>query len=119
MFGDVSSGQWYTKAVAWAAENGIVNGYSNGNFGPNDPITREQLATILYRYTKFKSGSVEASRNYLNSFSDAGQVSAYAVEAMNWAVAGGLINGSGDKLMPTARASRAQVAAIIHRYLEG
>ena len=119
MFGDVSSGQWYTKAVAWAAENGIVNGYSNGNFGPNDPITREQLATILYRYTKFKSGSVEASRNYLNSFSDAGQVSTYAVEAMNWAVAGGLINGSGDKLMPTARASRAQVAAIIHRYLEG
>ena len=119
MFGDVSSGQWFTKAVAWAAENGIVNGYSNGNFGPNDPITREQLATILYRYTKFKSGSVEASRNYLNRFSDAGQVSAYAVEAMNWAVAGGLINGSGDKLMPTARASRAQVAAIIHRYLEG
>ena len=119
MFGDVSGGQWYTKAVAWAAENGIVNGYSNGNFGPNDPITREQLATILYRYTKFKSGSVEASRNYLNSFSDAGQVSTYAVEAMNWAVAGGLINGSGDKLMPTARASRAQVAAIIHRYLEG
>ncbi len=119
MFGDVSGGQWYTSAVAWAAENGIVNGYSNGNFGPNDPITREQLATILYRYTKFKSGNVETSRDYLNSFSDAGQVSAYAVDAMNWAVAGGLINGSNGKLMPTARASRAQVAAIIHRYLEG
>ena len=119
MFGDVSGGQWYTSAVAWAAENGIVNGYSNGNFGPNDPITREQLATILYRYTKFKSGNVETSRDYLNSFSDAGQVSAYAADAMNWAVAGGLINGSNGKLMPTARASRAQVAAIIHRYLEG
>ena len=119
MFGDVSGGQWYTSAVAWAAGNGIVNGYSNGNFGPNDPITREQLATILYRYTKFKSGNVETSRDYLNSFSDAGQVSAYAADAMNWAVAGGLINGSNGKLMPTARASRAQVAAIIHRYLEG
>ena len=117
MFGDVSSSQWYTKAVAWAAENGIVNGYSNGNFGPNDPITREQLATILYRYTKFKGGNVETSRNYLSKFTDGDTVSEYAVDAMNWAVACGLINGTGDKLMPTARASRAQVAAIIHRYL--
>ena len=117
MFGDVSSSQWYTKAVAWAAENGIVNGYSNGNFGPNDPITREQMAAILYRYTKFKGGNVETSRNYLSKFTDGDTVSEYAVDAMNWAVACGLINGTGDKLMPTARASRAQVAAIIHRYL--
>ena len=75
------------------------------------------MAAILYRYTKFKGGNVETSRNYLSKFTDGDTVSEYAVDAMNWAVACGLINGTGDKLMPTARASRAQVAAIIHRYL--
>ena len=116
-FTDVESGRWYTEAVAWAAAKDIVNGYGNGKFGPNDPVTREQLAAILYRYTAYKGESTAAVSGNLNRFTDAASVSNYAVDAMNWAVGEGLINGSGDKLMPKSNATRAQVAAIIHRYL--
>ena len=118
-FTDVDSGLWYTKAVAWAASKDIVNGYGNGKFGPNDFVTREQLAAILYRYTAYKGESTAAVSGNLNHFTDTASVSAYAVDAMNWAVGEGLINGSGDKLMPRDNATRAQVAAIIHRYLAG
>ena len=118
-FTDVDSGLWYTKAVAWAASKDIVNGYGNGKFGPNDLVTREQLAAILYRYTAYKGESTAAVSGNLNHFTDTASVSAYAVDAMNWAVGEGLINGSGDKLMPRDNATRAQVAAIIHRYLAG
>lgn len=108
---------WFGEAVEWAAKNGIVKGYDNGNFGPYDAITREQLAAILFRYAGFKGYDVSA-RADLSKFTDADSVSAYAVEAMQWAVAEGLINGANGALMPQASATRAQVAAIIRRFLE-
>ena len=118
-FTDVEHGRWYTKAVAWAASKDIVNGYGGGKFGPNDPVTREQLTTILYRYTAYKGESTAAFSGNLNRFKDAASVSNYAVDAANWAVGEGLVNGSGDLFMPKSNATRAQVAAIIHRYLAG
>ena len=118
-FNDVESGRWYTGAVAWAAEKEIVKGYGNGKFGPNDPVTREQLAAILYRYTQYKGWSTAAASGNLDGFKDAASVSSYAVDAMNWAVDEGLLKGANNKLSPKSNATRAQVAAIIHRYLKG
>ena len=118
-FNDVESGRWYTGAVAWAAEKEIVKGYGNGKFGPNDPVTREQLAAILYRYTQYKGWSTTAASGSLKGFADAASVSSYAVDAMNWAVDEGLLKGANNKLSPKSNATRAQVAAIIHRYLKG
>ena len=118
VFTDADSGMWYGKAVAWAAANGIVNGYGSGRFGPNDPVTREQLAAILYRYTAYRKASTASNGDNLASFSDLGTVSGYALESMNWAVGAGLLKGANGKLDPKANATRAQVAAIIHRYLE-
>ena len=118
-FNDVESGRWYTGAVAWAAEKEIVKGYGNGKFGPNDPVTREQLAAILYRYTQYKGWSTTAASGNLDGFKDAASVSSYAVDAMNWAVDEGLLKGANNKLSPKSNATRAQVAAIIHRYLKG
>ena len=118
-FTDVDANEWYGAPVAWAAENGIVTGYSETTFGPNDPVTREQLAAILYRYAVYKGMSAVTLEQNLSRFTDADQISAYAVPAMNWAVGKGLINGADGKLSPKASATRAQVAAIIHRYLEG
>ena len=117
-FTDVAAGKWFAKAVAWAAANGIVNGYGSGLFGPNDPVTREQLAAILYRYAVYGGMTAVTLEENLGSFADTAQLSAYAIQAMNWAVGKGLINGSGSNLVPKAQATRAQVAAIIHRYLE-
>ena len=117
-FTDVAAGKWFAKAVAWAAANGIVNGYGSGLFGPNDPVTREQLAAILYRYAVYGGMTAVTLEENLGSFADTVQLSAYAIQAMNWAVGQGLINGSGSNLVPKAQATRAQVAAIIHRYLE-
>lgn len=117
-FTDVAAGKWFAKAVAWAAANGIVNGYGSGLFGPNDPVTREQLAAILYRYAVYGGMTAVTLEENLGSFADTAQLSAYAIQAMNWAVGQGLINGSGSNLVPKAQATRAQVAAIIHRYLE-
>lgn len=114
-FADVPAGQYYTDAVAWAAKNGIVSGYTNGNFGPNDPITREQMAAILYRYT----GSPASSGMVLSEFTDADQISGYATDAMRWAVGNGLIAGTGNQaLSPKSGASRAQVATILMRFSE-
>ena len=118
-FTDVDIAQWYGKAVVWAADNGIVTGYSDTAFGPNDPVTREQLAAILYRYAVYRGMTAVTLEDNLGGFADADQISSYAIPAMNWAVGKGLINGSGSTLAPKAQATRAQVAAIIHRYLEG
>ena len=117
-FTDVAAGKWFAKAVAWAAANGIVNGYGDSLFGPNDPVTREQLAAILYRYTAYCKASTTMNGDNLASFTDLSTVSGYALESMNWAVGEKLLKGANSKLDPKANATRAQVAAIIHRYLE-
>ncbi len=119
-FTDVESGSWYEKAVTWAAENGIVNGYGEGIFGPSDPVTREQLAAILYRYSNFKGidTTVEAEE-ILKNFTDAHEISSYALDPMKWAVDRGLINGmTTTTLAPTSTALRSQAAAIFHRFCE-
>lgn len=115
-FTDVSADQYYSDAVAWASANNIVNGYGDGTFGPNDPITREQLAAILYRYMQYKGYATEATGD-ISEFTDGSQVSSYAVEAMNWAVGVGLISGVGNNtLAPKDIATRAQVAMILMRF---
>lgn len=117
-FADVPSGQWYTDAVAWAAANDIVNGYSDTEFGPNDSITREQMAAILYRYASFKGYDVTATTS-LSDYTDAAQISGYATTAMQWANAEGLITGvTNTELYPTGNATRAQVATIFMRFCE-
>lgn len=116
-FSDVAAGKYYDDAVIWAVANKIVSGNGNGKFGPEDPITREQMAAILYRYASFKGYDVSA-RADLSAFSDADSVSAYAKDAMAWANAKGLIQGYGTKLTPKSNALRAQMAAIIQRFLE-
>ncbi len=111
-FADVPDGQWYTDAVIWAAKEKIVNGMSETTFAPNDSITREQIATILYRY----AGSPKVSGD-LDQFSDASDVSTYALDAMVWAVKEGIIGGMNGKLAPKDNATRAQIATILYRYL--
>ena len=110
-------GTWCSKAVGWATANGIVNGYSDDVFAPNEAITREQMAAILYRFAAFKGVDVSAGGE-LSGFADLCDVSAYALNAMSWAVGNGILNGNNGKLMPTAGADRAQVAAILHRCIE-
>lgn len=116
-FSDVRSGSYYEKAVAWAAANGIVTGTGSTSFSPDVKVTREQLAAILYRYAQYKKLDTDAGAK-LDSFSDAGNVSGYASEALSWAVSEGLINGASGRLMPKGDATRAQVAAILHRFVE-
>lgn len=117
-FDDVAEGQYYTDAVKWASENGIVGGYGNGKFGPNDPITREQMAAILYRYAQIYAYDTSVSGS-IAAFADGDQVSTYAVEAMKWAVGMGFISGTtGNRLDPTGTATRAQIAAILSRFCE-
>ena len=116
-FSDVPNGQWYTKAVAWAAENGIVNGIGNSRFDPDGKITREQVAAILFRYAEMKE--IETSkRGDLSTFPDGSKVGSWAETAMQWAVAEGIINGSDGKLLPQGSATRAQVATILMRFIE-
>ncbi len=117
VFNDVVKGEWYADAVEWASANEIVTGYGNGKFGPNDPVTREQLSAILYRYAVYQGMTAVNLAENLTGFHDANTVSSYAVQAMNWAVGEGLINGSNGKLRPQDHATRAEVAAIIHRFL--
>lgn len=117
-FSDVADGQWYAGAVNWAAANSIVNGYSSEKFGPNDTVTREQLAAILYRYAGTK-GIDRGAAEDLSAFSDRTDVSSYAVDAMKWAVDSGLIMGMGDGVLsPRGSATRAQAAAILMRLCE-
>lgn len=115
-FEDMTSSDWYGSAVAWAAANGIVSGYSSTAFGPNDPITREQMAAILLRYAQFKGCDVTA-RADLSGYKDVGQISGYALTAMQWAGGEGLISGvSADLLAPQGSATRAQVAQILMQF---
>lgn len=118
-FTDVADDAWYTKAVIWAANNGIVNGVAKNVFAPDASITREQIAAMLYRY----AGAEAAKEDKLSAFPDAAKVSDWAKEALNWAVASGLINGVADangtaSLEPQATATRAQIATILMRWLE-
>ena len=116
-FSDVQYNGYYEDAVTWAAGNGIVNGTSTTMFSPNANVTREQMAAILYRYAQYKKYNTAASSS-LNGFTDYATVSGYAVTPMQWSVAEKLVNGSAGKLMPTGNATRAQVAAILHRFVE-
>ncbi len=111
-FVDVPAGQWYTNAIIWAADRKIVNGVSDTEFAPNAPITREQIATILCRYEGAEKDTCD-----LSAYLDAGNVSNYANDAMQWAVKHGLINGVDGRLLPRENASRAQIATILMRYL--
>lgn len=117
-FSDVPGDTWFSDAVAWASSQGIVDGYDDDLFGPYNSLTREQLATILYRYAKWSGRSTYAPTDALTGFADADKVSSYALDAMRWAVYTGLMQGSENGLEPQSSASRAQVAAIIHRFLD-
>lgn len=116
-FSDVKLNSYYEDAVTWAADNGIVNGTGTTTFSPNANVTREQMAAILYRYAQYKQYGTTASAG-LNGFSDAAKVSTYAKAPLSWAVAEKLVNGSEGRLLPTGNATRAQVAAILHRFVE-
>lgn len=117
-FTDVAAGQYYAKAVAWASANGVVNGYGDGRFGPDNPITREQMAVILRGYAQLQGRDVTA-RADLSGYRDAGQISAYARDAVAWASARGLINGTTTTtLTPGGTATRAQAAVILKGFCE-
>ena len=118
-FTDVEDGTWYTNAVVWAAQNGIVNGVGDDTFAPGNDLTREQLVTILYRYAESKGYDVSASAD-LAGYPDGEEIQAYAREAMAWAVAENIIRGmEDDTLKPAGNASRAQIATILMRFCEG
>ncbi len=117
-FKDVSAGgQYYSSAVAWAARNNIVNGYEDGRFGPNDNVTREQIAAILYRYAAYKQFDTTVTGS-ISNFSDAAKVSSWAKTAIGWAVGEGLMNGDNGALRPQGNATRAEIAALLMRYSE-
>ena len=118
-FTDVEAGAWYANAVAWAAANDIVNGTSATTFAPNSPITREQMATMLYRFAQYKGMDAVTLQEHLTGYPDGDQVSDYAIPAMNWAVGQGLIAGmENGTLVPQGSATRAQVATILMRFCE-
>ena len=117
-FSDVKPGAYYEKAVIWASQNGIVSGYTDGTFRPDAPVTREQLASILYRYTLYRGQDVSAGETTsLTGYGDAQAVSSYALPAMRWACGTGILQGANGKLNPSGLATRAQLAAMLHRYL--
>ncbi len=117
-FSDVAADSWYADAVSWASSEGVVGGYGNGLFGPNDPITREQLASMLCRFSQY-SGADTSTRGDVTSFNDAASISAWAQEPVQWAVGEGLLGGFEDNtLRPQGQATRAQVAALLQRFCE-
>ena len=117
-FTDVEAGKWYADAITWTAENGIFAGYGKDKFGPDDPITREQLAAIFYRYADYKGYDLTVKGN-LDKFKDADKITDYAETAMGWAVGSGLMKGkSGNLLDPQGTATRAEIAAMLHRFIE-
>ena len=117
-FADVPEGAWFAEAIRWAVSAGIVSGYDASSFGPDDGVTREQLAAILYRYASPRRETAFSGKEDLrNRFGDAAQISPWALDAMGWAVGEGLIRGTGDgNLSPGSHASRAQVAAVLARF---
>jgi predicted peptidase len=117
-FADVPAGQWHSEAVAWGEANGIVLGFTETRFGGDEPVAREQIAAILYRYAAYKGRDVSGGAD-IGGFADAALVSGYALEAVRWAVGEGLIQGRGaNDIAPQGNATRAEVAAIIQRYME-
>lgn len=118
VFNDVAEGKYYADAVKWAAKNEIVSGYGNGKFGPEDAITREQMAAILYRYASYKGEDMTKTAD-LSKFTDSGKISGYAEAPLSWANAEGLISGKGGGILdPLGKATRAEVSAILHRFCE-
>ena len=117
-FADVRRGSYYEQAIAWASENGIVTGFDASTFAPDRAITREQLAAILFRFAAYRGMDAVTLRENLSRFQDQAAISAYAVSALNWAVGEGLMQGTGDKLEPTGSATRAQVAAMLRRFIQ-
>ena len=117
-FTDVEAGKWYADAITWTAENGIFAGYGKDKFGPDNPITREQLAAIFYRYADYKDYDLTVKGN-LDKFKDSDKITDYAKTAMQWAVGSGLMKGkSGNLLDPQGTATRAEIAAMLHRFIE-
>ena len=117
-FKDVPAGEWYTEAIRWAQSTGVVEGYSAEAFGPDDPISREQMATILYRFAKNHKINV-ANTNTLAGFTDVNKVSAWALDAMKWANAVGLVQGrTTTTLVPEVSITRAEAATMVQRYCE-
>ena len=117
-FTDVEAGRWYADAITWTAENGIFAGYSKDKFGPDDPITREQLTAIFYRYADYKGYKLTVTGN-LDKFEDADKITDYANTVMQWAVGNGLIKGKAETLLdPQGTATRAEIAAMLHRFVE-
>ena len=115
-FSDVVVGEYYANAVAWAEANGIVLGYDADTYGPNDIVTREQLATILYRYARYKGYDITQGGMAIREFADYNSISDYALPGLGWAVNTALMKGSNNQLMPTNRATRAEIATIIMRF---
>ena len=117
-FTDVEAGKWYADAITWTTENGIFAGYGKDKFFPDDPITREQLAAIFYRYADYKGYDLTVKGD-LDKFKDADKITDYAKTAMQWAVGSGLVKGkSGNLLDPQGTATRAEIAAMLHRFIE-
>ena len=118
-FSDVVKDSWYEKAVNWAAANGIVYGYDDGRFGPNDMVTRQQMAAILWRYAQYKGLDVAANGTVLPDFPDRNEIAAWAGEAVSWAYSRGVMTGkAGGKLDPNGNASRAEAAVMLYRFMK-
>ena len=118
-FTDIPEGSWYGEAVRWATSVGVASGYGEGKFGPDDSITREQFAAMLYRFAKLQGKDTSmGDNNTLNGFTDVGEISGYAKTAMQWANGLEIINGTDNStLMPKGNATRAQAACMIQRYI--
>ena len=113
-FIDVNSGLWYSNAITWCSNNGVVNGYSNGKFGPDDNITREQMAAMCYNYAKYRAGRKPSATTSITKYKDYKNVTKNIQEAMRWAVATGIISGTTDEyLKPTSKATRAECAKML------
>ena len=117
-FTDVTSGSWFYNGVVWAYREGIVSGTSATTFSPNDNITREQMVAMLYRFKTMQSGASNADLSAISGFADQAAIAPWATTAFCWAVDSGIINGSDNLLMPQGNADRAQIAAILMRYLQ-
>ena len=117
-FTDVPADYWCAAAITWAAENGVVTGYGDGGFRPADAVQRQELAAMLFRFAVYQGMSAVTLEENLAPFADRADVAAYAVPAMNWAVGQGILQGKDGSLLPQAPVDRAQLAAMLRRYLE-